>query len=222
MTYRDRRLCDMVVRIDSFGAAYGPQFPENSAARTAFATVAAAARQFEACRITSTVAVHSARTAGKAAARKALLQCLTRGKNTARVLAKEIPQLAACTALPAATKDGLILAVARRLLADITPHRERFAACGFTVEHLSERIETFVRASRELSAHHTEQTAARRGIADALMRAMDAVETLDVVVPNHLAADTIALARWKRDRQVYFNRWSAKRAPRTSSRSVRL
>ena len=216
MTYRDRRLCDMVVRVDGFGAAYGAQFPENSAARPAFAVVAAAAREFEALRITAAVAVHAARTAGKSDARKALLRCLTRGKNTARLLKKEIPQLAACTALPDATDDGLLLAVARRLLADISPHRDRFAACGFSTERLSEHIETFVRASGELSAHRTEQTSARRGIADALMRALQAVETLDVAVPNHLATDTLALARWKRDRQVYFNRWSKKRPARGS------
>ena len=209
----------MVVRVNSFGAAYGPQFPENSAARRAFAVVAAATREFEELRITANVAVRAAGTAGKSGARKALLRCLARGKNTSRVLVTEIPELAACIGLPDATNDRHLLAVARRLLAAIAPHRDRFAACGFATEHLSERIETFVRASSELIAQHTVQTAARRGIADALMRAMHAVETLDAVVPNHLAADNSAMARWKRDRQVYFNRWSAKRE---AGRSIRI
>ncbi len=200
----------MVIRIDRFGAAYGQRFPESSTARAAFAVVAATTREFEALHITATVAGHSARIAGKAGARKALLRCLTRVRNTARVLEKQIPELPASFALPAATDDGMLLAVARRLLADIAPHDDQFAACGFTTTDLSERIETFVRASSELRTHRFKQTSARRGIADALKRAMKAVDTLDAVVPNYLAADKIAMTRWKRDRQVYFNRWSPK------------
>jgi len=207
MTYRDRRLCDMVIRVHGFGAAHGARFPESSAAQAAFAVVAAKAAQMEKLRITLRL-VAPPRAGTKAGARRALFRCLTRARNTARVLVKSVPQLAGCVALREVTDDRLLLAIARQFAAAAAEHRDQFASAGFAVEDLNERIDAFVAADNALTARRHGQLHARRDMAAALASAMEAVETLDVVVPNHLASDPVTLAQWTRERQVYFNRWS--------------
>ena len=48
-----------------------------------------------------------------------------------------------------------------------------------------------------------EQVCARARIESSLARAMEALATLDVAGPNHLASDAVTLAAWKRERRVH-------------------
>jgi hypothetical protein len=206
MTNLDRRRYDMLTRIRNFGVAHRQLFPEKSTAHAAFIVVNSEVERLEALDVAERLASHSARAARKAAARKVLFDCLTRAKNTARVLAKTVPQLSAHLEMPGGVDDRLLLTIARQFAAGVAPHADHFSAHGIALELLTELIEAFETALNERGTQRDEQVQARARLEASLGRALEAVEILDVAVPNHLATDQGILAAWKRDRRLYRSR----------------
>ena len=105
--------------------------------------------------------------------------------------------------IPEAVDDRLLLTIARQFATAVAPHVEQFAAHGIANEVLAELIQAFETALNERGTRRDEQGQARARIEASLARAFDALATLDVAVPNHLAADLVTLAAWKRDRRVH-------------------
>ncbi len=202
MKYEEKRRYEMLIRVRNFGAAHRHLFPDTSSASAAFATIAAELPQLEALDVAERVASHSARGARKAETRQELLEWLTRAKNTARALAKTIPQLAGHVDLPEPMDDRLLLTVARQFEAAIAPHAEPFAAHGIAIAGLGGLIEPFETALSDRGARRGEKAQARAGIVPSIARALEAVKTLDLTVPNHLANNAVMLAAWKRERRA--------------------
>ena len=203
MNSQDRRRYDLLIRVRNFGAAYSQLFPATSSAHGAFAVVAAEVQQLEALDVTQRLASHSARAARKVAARKALVDCLTRAKNTARVLVKTTPSLAAYVELPQPVDDRMLLTIARQFVDGTAPHAEQFATHGIEGGELDQRVKALESALNERGRRRDERAQARHRIDASLARAFDAVETLDVAIANHLTGDAATLTAWKRDRRLY-------------------
>ncbi len=202
MTYEEKRRLHMLTRVRNFGAAHRHLFPDTSSAAAAFAAIAAELPQLEALDVAERLASHNARAARKAAARKRLLESLTRAKRTAAALVKTIPQLAAHVDLPGKIDDRLLLTIARQFQQAITPYAEAFATQGISVATFGELIEPFGLALDERGLRRGEKAEARARIIPSMARALAALGTLDLTVPNHLADDPATLAVWKRERTI--------------------
>jgi hypothetical protein len=202
MHYEERRCLHMLTRVSNFGAAYRQLFPETSSAADAFAAIAAELPHLEALDVAERVATHNARAGRKAEARKRLLDWLTRARLTTAALARTIPELAAHVEAPATMDDQLLLTIARQFQEAITPHAQAFATHGISVARLGELIEPFALALEARGLRQGEKVEARARIIPSMTRALEALKTLDLTVPNHLADDPATLAVWKRERAV--------------------
>ena len=202
MNYREKRQYEMLVRVRNFGTAHRHLFPDTSSASAAFAAIAAELPQLEALDVAERVATHASRAVRKASARKRLVEWLVRARNTTRALARTIPQLASHVDLPETMDDRLLVTVARRFESAITPHAEPFAAHGIAIAELGALIEPFEIAVNDRGLRRGEKAQARARIIPSLTRALDALQTLDLTVPNHLAGDAVTLAAWKRERRL--------------------
>ena len=203
MRHADRRKFDMLARIRNFGVAHRGLFPDTSTVHPAFDVVIAEVAQLEALDVAERQASNSARAARKDVARRALLDTLTRAKTTARVLAKTIPALEEHLELPGAVDDRRLLTVARQFADAAAPHAGLFSAYGIAIEAIGELSQALDTALSERGLRRGEQVRARARIESSLARAMEALATLDVAVPNHLASDAAMLAAWKRERRVH-------------------
>jgi hypothetical protein len=202
MTTKDKRRVEMLTRVREFGANHRSLFPDTSSASAAFAVIAAEVPQLEALDLKERLALQSARAARKAAARALLIEWLIRAKNTTRALVKTIPQLAAHVDLPERVDDRMLLTIARQFAAAIAPHAGPFAAHGIATEGLAELVEPFETALNDRGSSRSEQAQARADIAASMARALQAIDTLDLTVPNHLAGNVVTLAAWNRDRRL--------------------
>jgi hypothetical protein len=192
----------MLIRVRNFGAAHRQLFPDTSSASAAFAVIAAEVPQLEALDLKERLASHSARAARKAEARTRLVEWLIRGKNTTRALVKTIPQLAPHVDLPDPVDDRMLLTIARQFAAAVAPYVEQFAAHGLAVESLGTLIEPFETALNERGSKRHERAQARADFMSSLARAIEALDTLDLTLPNHLAENPVTMATWKSERRL--------------------
>jgi hypothetical protein len=192
----------MLIRVRNFGAAHGQLFPTTSTVHGAFAIVAAEVDQLESLDVTERLASHAARGVRKIAARKSLIEFLTRAKKVARVLATGIPELADDLDLPQPLDDPLLITVARQFAAAATAHAAQFAAHGIATSELDQRTEALEAALDQKGVRREAQVQSRALLDRSLARALEAVKMLDVAVPNHLAADAAMLATWKHERAI--------------------
>ena len=202
MRYEEKRCVHMLTRVSNFGVAYRPLFPETCSAADAFATIAAELPQLQALDVAERAATHNARAARKRTARKRLEAWLTRARLTAAALAGTIPELAAHVEAPATMDDQLLLTIARQFQEAITPHAQAFATHGISDARLAELTEPFALALEARGLGQGEKVEARARIIPSMTRALEALKTLDLTVPNHLADDPATLAVWKRERAV--------------------
>jgi hypothetical protein len=200
MTTFDKRRYQMLTQVRDFGVAHGDLFPPDSSARSAFAIVTAEVERLDALKLTARAAMRAARAARRVEARTLLVDALVRAKNTARVLAKTIPQLATQVELPEGANARRILSVTRQFLEAIGPYLEQFAAHGVSAAELQQRVDSLESTLNERDVRLKEQSQAQEQIDGALARALEAIETLDVAVANHLASNPEKLAEWKRSR----------------------
>ena len=203
MRHTDRRKFDMLARIRNFGVAHRGLFPDTSTVHPAFDVVIAEVAQLEALDVAERQASNSARAARKDVARRALLDTLTRAKTTARVLAKTIPALEEHLELPGAVDDRRLITVARQFAEAAAPYAGEFAGYGIAIDAIGEQCQTLETAISDRGLRRGEQIRVRAQIDTCLARALAAVATLDVAVPNHLASDPVTLAAWKRERRVH-------------------
>jgi hypothetical protein len=205
----DRRRYDMLTRVRTFGTTHGQLFPERHPGHDAFRAIGAEIERLEALDVAQRTALHASRVTRKAAARAALADTLTRAGLTARVVAKANPQLEARADPPWPTPDLALLTIARQFIAGAAPYAAHFAAHGIPLSALEEHIAAFEQALHQRAAGRDDHVRARAEMKSAFVRALDAVETLDVGVVNCLAANPVAQAVWKDTRRIRSRRRSA-------------
>jgi len=197
-----KRRYEMLTRVRDFGVKHGQLFPTNSSAQTAFAIVAAEVGRLDALNLTERGASRAARAARVLERRTRLVDALVRAKNTARVLVKTIPALTTQIELPDGANDQRLLSVTRQFIEAIGPHAEQFAAHGITTDELRQRVADLETTLAEHELRRQELKQAREQIDGSMTRALEALETLDVAVANHLASDVERLTAWKRSRTL--------------------
>ena len=195
-----KRRYEMLTRVRDFGVKHGQLFPTNSSAQAAFAIVTAEVGRLDALNLTERGASRAARAARILERRRRLVDALVRAKNTARVLVKTIPELTTQVELPDGANDQRLLSVTRQFIEAIGPYAEQFAAHGITTDELRQRVEDLETTLTEQELRRKEQKQSREQIEGSMTRALEALETLDVAVANHLASDPEQLAAWKRSR----------------------
>jgi hypothetical protein len=205
MKTTDRRQFDMFRRVRDFGGTYGSLFPESSVAAPAFAAVTAAIGEIGQHDLAETTAVASARPQLKADARRALARCLLKVAKTARVVAGDDAELSVhFDSHNWVTDQGLVTA-ARQAIAQATPVKAQFEAHGLPptfLTELEEALDRFVVAVDRQGTHRGQVVAERAAIKAAAANALKAIRQLDVIVPNRLGADPVALEVWRAARQI--------------------
>jgi len=202
----------MLTLVRDFGIAHRDLFPTTSSAQSAFAIVSAEVERLDALKLTERGALRAVRAAPRVEVRALLVDALVRAKNTARVLAKTIPQLTTQVELPDGVNDRRILSVARQFLEAIGPYLDQFTAHGVSADELRQRVESLETTINERDRRRKERSQAREQIDGCLARALAAIETLDVAVANHLASTPETLAEWKRSRALPRTKRHAKAA----------
>ena len=212
MIDRQRRRFEMLLRVRAFGTIYAPQlFPAISPVHRELAVVAQETERLAALDVAERAALRSTRVTRKKAARKALADYLRWAGNTARVLAKTVPQLDPRVELRRSTDDASALAIARQFAAVAAPHAGPLAIYGVRMEELEQRIDALARAMRQRDMGCNDHVEGRARMATSLARALDAVDTLNVIVSNHLRADAASLAVWDDARRVDYSPRSRRR-----------
>ena len=197
-----KRRYEMLTHVRDFGVKHSQLFPTNSSAQAAFTIVTAEVERLDALNLTERGASRAARQARILEHRTRLVDALVRAKNTARVLAKAIPQLATHVELPEGANDQRLLSVTRQFVEAIAPYAEQFLAHGITMDDLRQHVNVLETTLNEHELRRTEQRQAREQIDRSITRALEALATLDVAVANHLASDPERLAAWKRSRTL--------------------
>ena len=197
-----KRRYEMLTRVRDFGVKHTQLFPTNSSAQAAFAIVTAEVGRLDALNLTERGASRAARATRVLEGRTRLVNALVRAKNTSRVLVKTIPELTTQIELPQGANDQRLLSVTRQFIEAIGPHAEQFAAHGITTDELRQRVEDLETALTEHDLRRRELQQAREQIDGSMTRALEALETLDVAVTNHLASDPERLTAWKRSRTL--------------------
>ena len=210
MDYRDRRRYEMLIRLRNFGAAYGQLFPDTSTAHATFEAIGAEIALLETLDTAERSASRAARVTRQAAARGALANSLTRAGSTARVLAIIDPTVTVHVDVPQSADDAQLLMLARDFVAAAAPSATQFAAHGIPISEVEGRINALQQALQERGTGRDSRVKARAEIEASFSRAMVAVAVLDVTVANCLAADPVALAVWKQDRQLKYRPRSSK------------
>lgn len=192
----------MLTRVRDFFVKHSQLFPTNSSAQAAFAIITGEVERLDALNLTELGASRAARAARILECRTHLVDTLARAKNTARVLVKTIPELTTQVELPAGANDQRLLSVTRQFTEAIMPYAEPFAAYGITMDELMQRVGDLESTLTEHELRRKEQTQARAQIERSMTRALEALDTLDVAVANHLASHPEPLAAWKRSRAL--------------------
>jgi len=205
MNTTDRRRYDMFRRVRDFGGSYGSLFPESSLAADAFAAVTAAIGTIDQHDVAETTAVAAAQPRLKADARRALARRLLKVAKTARVVTGDDAGLSVHFDSHNWVTDQGLATAARQAIEQATPVKAEFEAHGMPPTFLSEladALERFVVAVDKQGTNRGQVVAARAGIKTAVASALKAIRQLDVIVPNHLGADPVALEVWRRARQI--------------------
>jgi hypothetical protein len=209
MTNKDRCRFDMLIKVANFRTNHGQRFPKTSPVHDAFGVITAEVEQLQALDVAEGSASDSARAERKAAAHKALVDTLTRAGKTARVLGKTMPQIDVRVALPASIHDLQLLTTARRFASEAEPFAAQFAVHGMVLDEVQQQIDALDAAYNARGIKREEQRHLRARIKESLDRAMDAVDTLDVTVANHLKGDEVMRTVWKGARRIEYPRRSS-------------
>ena len=207
MKQASRQRYDVLVRVRDFGATYGQLFPESSLAAQAFAVVTSAVGAIDANDVAETAASVSARATRKQEVRDALLERLALVANTVQVLDGADAEVKAHFTVPHSPSDQVLLTTARQCVQRATPLAAEFLAHGMSsgfLDELNTLINRFDAAIRNRGMSRGQLVAARAAIQAALATGFKAVNQLDVIVANHLAANPVALEVWKRGRRIHY------------------
>lgn len=207
MTDLEKRTLEMFRRVRNFGTTHEGAFPADSLARELFDNIGNIVKDLErlAAEQSSGRAAVRQHTAGKAAARAALLKILTIISRTARVMALTMPALEGKFQLPSRMNDQALLDTARAFLADAQPFKAAFLR--FEVpEHIFQDLETQTAAFQaalvgQYEAGESSLTAAT-SFDEGIERGTNYLRQLDAVVRNKLRNDPVGLAAWERARRL--------------------
>jgi hypothetical protein len=100
----------------------------------------------------------------------------------------------------------------RLFLQESEPVKDAFIRCGLPatfVEELQQAVARFEQAINGRNAGKTGAVVSQRGIRSTVKKAVDTVQSLDVLVANALGHDENVMNAWKRDRHVELGRKSA-------------
>ena len=204
MTKRQSRQYEMLVRVRNFGDAHTAQFPDGSEGRTAFAAVTAAVAQIDAF-MAARLTARRLSQQEKRAARLALAARIGAIARSAQVMAKTVPGADAKFPRPTRKSDVAVLQSGRLFLQESEPVKDAFIRCGLPatfVEDLQQAVARFEQAINGRNAGKTGAVVSQKGIRSAITKAVDTVQSLDVLVANVLGHDENVMNAWKRDRHV--------------------
>jgi hypothetical protein len=203
MTRIQRVRYEALLRVRDFGAAHQDRFPSSSGGTEAFATVAGAVAQIEQHAAAKLVAVREGRR-DRIARRKLIKNRMAIIARTSRGVT--LPSGAALTLrMPTRRSDVAIVTSARAFLQEAEAHRDQLVRLGLPSTCLSElraEAEAFDEALKDGRAGRSAVAAAQAGITAAFNDGLAAARLLDIVVPNTIGDDAVALAAWRRDRKV--------------------
>ena len=205
MNDKERRLLEMLDRVNAFGSAHAKDFPAGTMGHEMFAMVGRCAREAVG-RTTEHTSERRRGTAGaKARARKALWDVLGAIRRTAYAIALDSPGFERRFRLPPGNGAPRLLAAARSLQDAARESAAEFVAHGLPpafLDDLAARIDDFEHTMRESRQSRFARRSAIAGLKASLVDGFRAVRRLDAVVPNVLHADSNAMAEWKRARHV--------------------
>lgn len=216
MTDRERRLHEMLERVNAFGSAHAKEFPTGTIGHAMFGIVLHCSR--EAMRQTTEHTSERRRgTVGaKLQARKALFDVLCAIRRTAHAIALDSPGFERRFRLPAGNGGPRLFEAARSLQTAARESVAEFTAHGLPptfLDDLAARMNGFEHAMHDSRQSRFARRSARTGLKASLVAGFRAVRRLDAVVPNILGDDPKAIAAWQRARRV-------ERSPRSPRRGV--
>jgi hypothetical protein len=204
MTKRQARQYEMLVRVRAFGKAHQDHFTEGGEGNRAFNVVGAALTEVDAYNSGKQTAGRQSRQS-KPAAKQALTAQLRRVAQSARVMAKTMPDADASFPMPRKASDVALLQAGLLFVKEVEPRTDAFVRCGlpatFAAE-LQQAVTGFEQAIGGRQAGRTGSAVSQVAIRTALRQGVDAVNSLDILVRNALGSDIKAMAAWKRDRHV--------------------
>ena len=204
MTHRQARQYEMLVRVRGFWKRYEDRFGDGGEGQKAFAAVAEAVAEADASNGEKQATPRISRQ-GKRVTRQGLMAQLKAMAGAARVLSKTVPDADARFPLPVSKSDTAVLQAALLFRKEVEPVKADFIRCGLPAsfaDDLQQSITAFEQAIAGRQAGKTGAKVSRVGIQAALRRGMDAVRSLDVLVPIALGTDPKAMTAWTRERRV--------------------
>ena len=204
MTKRQYRQYEMLVRVRNFGDAQKAHFAEGSEGARAFEAITTAVAEIKAFGNAKLTARRVSKKE-KLAAKRALASRIWAIARSARIMAKTVVGADAKFPLPTRQAYGAVLDTGRLFLKEVEPVKETFIRYGLEptfVEELQQAVATFEQAIDGRSAGKTAAVVAQKGIRSAISGAVDAVQSLDVLIANTMRRDKHVLNAWKDTRHV--------------------
>jgi hypothetical protein len=213
MSIKQRRLFEMLNRVDHFGHAHTDVFPPRSTGGQLFKALRDALTGLTMRYIGGASRGNQARDgfANDGAVRDELQARLRALCRTARSLAIGAPEGKRPFRLPRRGGDEGLIVAARAMAADARRSKGRFAAYGLHLDDLDRAIAAFERACADRVERRRAQVAASKDLAVVIARAFSIVRCLDAVVTNVLADAVAPLEEWRRARRVVRRRRGARR-----------
>lgn len=213
MNIKQRRLFEMLDRVDHFGKTHTEVFPPRSTGEQLFKALQDILAGLRAQYVGRGPRRNQARdgVANDGAARDELRARLRALCRTARSLAVGAPKGKRPFRLPRRGGDEGLITAARTMAADARRSKGRFAAYGLRLDDLDRAIAAFARACADRAERRRARGAARKDVDVALARAFAVVRRLDAVVTNVLADAPAGLDEWHRARRIVRRRRGAGR-----------
>jgi hypothetical protein len=207
MTDKEKRILEMLRNVRNFASTHGALFPPGSLGRELFDKIGAIVGELENLAVSQSSGRATVRlyTAGKAAARTAILGALTIISRTARAMSINTPGLEGKFRIPHKMNDQVLLDTARAFLADAQPYKAEFLRYEVTQEFFDELSENILFFDGTLVGQYEggESSATAGASFDAKIEsAMNHLRQLDPIVRNKLRNDPAGLAAWERARHI--------------------
>ncbi len=205
MTITERRLYEMLERVNAFGSAHATHFPAGTIGHQTFATVGVCVRDVLRQATGHASARRQGAAASKARARTVLWARLAAIRRTARAISLDTPGFDRPFRLPRGNGAPRLLAASRALKTAASTSEAEFVAHGLPptfLDDLAGRIDGFERAMRESRENRFARLSAVTGLRASLGAGLRAVQRLDALVPNLFYEDVAVMARWRAARRI--------------------
>jgi hypothetical protein len=200
----ERRIYEMLVRVDEYGTVRSADFPQGSAGGDLFASLhdLIALIDDKASAQSSGFSLKREGTATRNAARKNLRRQLEAINRTAvsLSLAGTMPGLENRFRMPRGNNDQTLLSTGRAFAENAPPLATHFVGLGLPQEfatNLNAAITEFEKSINQQNTGRDSHVAATSAISEALERAVNVVHRLDAIVRNKYANDPPQLSAWQ-------------------------